>query len=537
MTTQNQKVKIVVALLAVLSALILNIPILVGYAQSSPQHVFLGFDFFDDFHNYSMYIYEAGHTNNLFLENRNNTQFDEPGRYFWPYFLVLGKIVQLTGLSIPVVFMASRTIILLLLLGVAWKLVQQLFENKEQQLLAYALIAFGTGFGWLSRLLEPVIPILQRIKGADMDYTLGYSTFSGAMYPLSTLAFAFFLALILFLLEYHTTRKNKYLACALVVSIPIPFIHPPTAPLVWGILAATSVLYLAFSKNKLRENFSHSVKIWAVLAVAPILFGVYLLWALGDPSYTGSIATYAAWARWFNPIVWPIGFGLLGFFALFGLAKEKFKNNFTRILVVCWLSVSLLLALTQTGRKFLIGAHVPMALLASAGILWAFSKFLDWKRRTTTQKVLIVGTLIVLMSLTYVINTQDKIKSIQENPYASLTQNEIDAMTFLEQQPKANVLSSYRIGSDATWMTPHRAFLGHWGETLNIKEKTQETKEFFSTALTAREKIGFLQKEKITYIFYGSDEKRWGEIDPAIGLQTVYQNAEVTIYKFNPQRR
>ncbi|MFH0955523.1 MAG: hypothetical protein V1777_05450 [Candidatus Micrarchaeota archaeon] len=535
MAAQNQKIKIAVVLIAILAALILNIPVLAGYAQSNPQHVFLGFDFFDDFHNYSMYIYEAAHSNHLFLENRNNTQFDEPGRYFWPYFLLLGKIVQLTGLSIPVVFMASRAIVLLLLLGVAWKLVQELFENKEQQVLAYALIAFGTGFGWLSRLLEPVIPILQRIKGADMDYTLGYSTFSGAMYPLSTLAFALFLALFYFILRYHATRKNKNLAYALVVSVPIPFIHPPTIPLVWGILATTTVIFLVFSKNKFRENMSHSVKIWGVLIVAPILFGLYLLWALGDPSYAGSVATYAAWGRWFKPIVWPIGFGLLGLFALIGLAKEKFKNNFTRILVICWLVVSLLLALTPTGRKFLIGAHIPMALLASAGILWAFGKFLGWKRRTTRQKIIIAGILVVLMSLTYVINTQDKIKSIQENPYASLTQSEIDAMTFLEQQPKANVLSSYRIGSDVTWMTPHRAFLGHWGETLGIKEKTLETKQFFSTGLTAQEKIGFLQKEKITYIFYGQDEKQYGNIDPAVGLETIYQNAEVTIYKFNPQ--
>lgn len=516
-------------------ALFINVlPVLIGYLESTPQHVFLGFDFFDDFHNYSMYIYEAEHTDNIFLENRNNTQFDMPGRYFWPYFLLLGKIAKLTGISIPIIFVASRSLILLLLLFVGWKLVQELFENKEQQILAFAFISLGTGLGWLSRLLEPVIPILQRIKGADMDYTLGYSTLAGAMYPVQTLAFVFFLLVILFLLRYYSTREKKYLAYTLIASLFIPFIHPPTVPLVWGIIGAGTVIFLAFSKKKFKENILFSAKIWAVLAVAPALFAIYLFWALGDPSYAGSVATYAAWARWYNPLVWPIGYGLLGLFAIIGLAKSKFKNTYTRIFIACWLTVSLLLALTQTGRKFLIGAHIPMALIAATGAFWIFNKFLDWKNKTTLQKTIIAGLLILLMSLTYVINTQDKIKSVLENPYASMTKNELAAMAFLEQQPKANVLSSYRIGSNITWMTPHKAFLGHWGETLGIKEKTVQTKQFFGIQQTAQEKEKFLQKEKISYIFYGEAEKEYGIIESGIGLQKIYQNPEVMIYEFNP---
>lgn len=533
---QKNWVSLAVALVTVLALFINAFPVLVGYATSTPEKVFLGFDFFDDFHNYSMYIYEAAHTNNLFLENRNNTQFDGPGRYFWPYFLVLGKIAMLSGISIPVVFMASRSIILLLLLAVAWKLVQELFENNGRQVIAFAFISLGTGFGWLSRLLEPVIPILQRIKGADMDFTLGYSTLAGAMYPLQTLAFVFFLALILCLLRYHSTRENKFLAFALVALTCIPFIHPPTLPLVLGIIGAATIFYLAFSKNKFVENLMFSAKIWAFLAVGPIIFAIYLLWALGDPSYASSVATYAAWMRWYNPLVWPIGYGLLGLFAIIGLTQPKFKNNYARILVICWLVVSLLLALTQTGRKFLIGAHIPMALIATIGAFWVLNRFLDWKNKTRMQKTIIAGILIILMSLTYVINTQDKIKSVLENPYASMAKNELRAMAFLEQEPKANVLSGYRIGSNITWMTPHNAFLGHWGETLNIKEKTRQAKQFFSAEITAQEKTNFLQKEKITYIFYGTDEKQYGEIDLAIGLRTIYQNPQVAIYQFNPQK-
>lgn len=527
-----------VVLITALALLINAFPVLYGYATSTPDRVFLGFDFFDDFHNYSMYIYEASHTDHVFLENRNNTQFDEPGRYFWPYFWVLGKIVAFTGLPIAFVFMLSRSVILLLLLFVAWKLVNEIFENTEQRLMAFAFIALGTGLGWLSRLLEPVIPILQRIKGADMDFTLGYSTLSGAMYPLSTLAFAFFLALVLCLLKYHATRQNKYLGYALLSSVFIPFIHPPTVPLVWGVIGVTTFFYLVFSKGKFGENLAQSAKVWAVLTVAPILFGIYILWALGDPSYAGSVATYAAWARFYNPLVWPIGYGLLGLFAIIGLVLLKFKNEFksqyAKILIVSWLVVSLLLALTPTGRKFLIGAHIPMALLAVVGVFWVFNR-LGWKNKTKIQKTILAGALILLMSLTYVINTQDKVKTLFENPYVSMTQNELDAMAFLEQRPKGNVLSSYRIGSDVTWMTPHRAFLGHWGETLNIKEKTAQAKRFFTSEMTAWEKTDFLQKEKITYLFYGTDEKKLGEIESGISLQEIYRNPQVTIYRFIPR--
>lgn len=528
----KKKALLAVALITLFALLINVLPVLVGYASSTPQKVFLGFDFFDDFHNYSMYIYEAAHTNNIFLENRNNTQFDEPGRYFWPYFWVLGKIAFFSGLSIPIIFIASRLVILFLLLMVCWKLVQELFENTEHQLVAFAFIALGTGLGWLSRLLEPLIPILQRIKGADMDFTLGYSTLSGALYPLQTLAFVFFLAMVLCILRYYSTRQNKYLAGILVSSLCIPFIHPPTVPLVWGILAVTTLFFLVFSKQSFREKFQFSAKIWAVLVIAPLVFAVYVLWALGDPSFAGSVATYAAWMRWYNPLVWPIGYGLLGLFSLIGLTQLKFKNEYTRILVVCWLVVSLLLALTQTGRKFLIGAHIPMAIIASLGLVWILNRFLDWKKKTVVQKTILIGLLVIVMSLTHVINTQDKIKSVLENPYASLSQNELDAMTFLEQEPKANVLSSYRIGSNVTWMTPHRAFLGHWGETLNLREKTEQTKRFFTIQMTLQEKTRFLQTEKITYLFYGKDEQQYGTIDPQIGLQSIYQNPEVTLYKF-----
>jgi hypothetical protein len=202
--------------------------------------------------------------------------------------------------------------------------------------------------------------------------------------------------------------------------------------------------------------------------------------------------------------------------------------------VVCWVFVSLLLALTQTGRKFLIGAHIPMALLATIGLFWAFNKFAGWKKRTSLQKTVLAGFLILLLSLTHVINTQEKVKAVLENPYSFLSRNELDAMAFLEQEPKANVLSSYRIGSNITWMTPHRAFLGHWGETLDIKEKKQLAAQFFSAQTTVQEKKEFLEREKISYVFYGPEEKQLGSLDSGIGLHKIFENAEVAIYQFSP---
>ncbi|MDO8624561.1 MAG: hypothetical protein Q7R47_00640, partial [Candidatus Diapherotrites archaeon] len=216
---------------------------------------------------------------------------------------------------------------------------------------------------------------------------------------------------------------------------------------------------------------------------------------------------------------------------LLGIVFFPKDQQRAKALLLGWLLIGLGLGLAPQGKKFLIGAAIPFAILASFGVIWVWENLLKNRLRSKAAKAAAVLVLAILVFPTHIVNTQDKIAQVQTDPNAFMSADELDAMRFLEKQPYGTVLSDYRIGNNVIWMTPHKAILGHWGETLRLAEKTRLVESFFSDQTPVQLKASYLREQQVRYIFYGSDEKKLGSLDPALPLQRIFGNATTDVYR------
>ena len=79
-------------------------------------------------------------------------------------------------------------------------------------------------------------------------------------------------------------------------------------------------------------------------------------------------------------------------------------------------------------------------------------------------------------------------------------------------------------------------FIGH-ANTPDEDEKEVEVARFFKGEFEVREAEEFMEKERISFVFYGPQEKAFGEIADLSKtyafLEKVYRNAEIIVYRVN----
>jgi len=76
-------------------------------------------------------------------------------------------------------------------------------------------------------------------------------------------------------------------------------------------------------------------------------------------------------------------------------------------------------------------------------------------------------------------------------------------------------------------------YIGHRIETIDYYDKEREMRLFFADNKSDGKKIIFLKYNKISHIFYGSNEQSMGKFSPEQKeyLQKIYENEEVKIYE------
>src|SRR3989338_5560711 len=98
------------------------------------------------------------------------------------------------------------------------------------------------------------------------------------------------------------------------------------------------------------------------------------------------------------------------------------------------------------------------------------------------------------------------------------------------------VLSFVTAGNYIPAYAGNYVYIGH-ANTPDEDEKEIRVKEFFEGAWSQEKAGQFLEKENISYVFYGPQEKAFGEIADLSKtysfLEKVYGNAEIIIYRVN----
>lgn len=480
-------------------------------------------------------------------------------------YLWMGKIGSVFHLQAPAVYHLMRAVFGFLLLFLTGLLATFLVTGRWGYLAYFfagtagswpVLVGngwrFGTHMGWWS-----VIDSLQRIT------TLPHVLIGQIFLVLFVWRFSFFDSL-----SPTLSRSPRLLRMVIwgLLGLLAGIIFPPTLIIVYMIFAVVSVLELILTRA---GKTTSSVKNWIrsmllprivfFLLSAPSLVYLQLMmkitpWsalALFDIEHRIPLP-YADYALALGPML-PLG--------MLGLIVALFRRERALLGLVAWIiSVGLLCAIfehvpTQSPLRFTEALiHVPLGILTAYLFftMWQFSG--TWKRvpqLVARGGILLAMTTIILLgasvmgSMVFWLTDEKTAKGMGTwkvpiaNQLVYPLNDFMDGVYFLrDNAPREAVVLGYvTVGNYIPAYAGHYVYIGH-ANTPDEDEKEVIVREFFSGKMPSEDAQKFLQEERISYIFFGPQEKEVSggfDVGKQYGfLHPVYTNAEVVIYRVNP---
>lgn len=356
-------------------------PYLYGYVNTPPGGAYTGLHALTpgDFNVYFAQMRQAHEgtlaTHNLF-SGREGIGSISMANPLWQALGVLGGALHL---SPPIMFHLARLLLIPVFLIALWQLIALLLPHRTR-VVAGAVVLFSSGIGYF---LYPFVPHAETPAGVyafPMDLWVPESN--------------------TFLTLSHS--PHLLLALTLFVWILVCFLraHAAARPFSWQVMGGLTAAVL-FSFHPF-----HIPTLAAVLGAWAIVLGraagrrscatLFVFAALSAPSIGWQAARLLTdeitldWARQnitLTPPPWDVsaGFGLLLPLAVFGFMRFRrgagatvlIHNGRVPWLLMAWAVVQLALVYSPFPfqRRLLQGVHVPLALLATEGIVWVAAVF------------------------------------------------------------------------------------------------------------------------------------------------------------------
>lgn len=440
------------------------------------------------------------------------------GSFFNIFYLLLGHLARVLGISLLFTFHAVRVIAIVFLLFVLYRFLAVYSPNKRIQRMAFIMAAFGAGLGWLAL---PFGEFTSDFWVAEAYPFL--SAYANPHFPLG-------LGLLLLLL---TLEDRRYLAVinprfftegapvaftALLLAIVYPF----------GVVIALIVLssYAIFehyqSISELR--YSHMARriLWIALGGVPIL--IYYLFVIRKDTL---LSIWYAQNKTPTPPIWDfvISFSpvlIMAILAVVYILRKRFNQS---RLLITWTVLGIVLLYIPWGlqRRFIMGLYVPLGTLAA---LWFVDTLWGRRRYYILVILLIVAiiptNIIILMAARHGMQTHD--------PILYLTSDEARAFEWIEENTNSNalILSSPETGLFIPAHTGRRVLYGHPYETVNARQQEALVRRFYQGNLKSGDENSL---KGVDYIFEGPRERQLGSMPQNLELQVAYKNQNVLIYR------
>jgi hypothetical protein len=530
-------------LITALTVCVANTPYVLASASAPPDWEFGGVVMnFEDSHGYLAKMRQGAEGNLVY--KIPFTSEDHEGAFVGGFFLALGWICAVTGMPVEWMWHLSRIVFGFLLLLASYGFVALFIEDRRQRLLAYLLVCFASGFGWLV-LVTGRFSILGfdlidfKMPEAHIFFTL--VTFPHFALGASLLLVLFGLAVIL-----HRDWRWRYVLAGAGASFLLAIVHPYNLLVVAGTLGIWLVL-LAWRKRRLPVREALGLAMIGLPAVPALLYYLHVF---------STNPAFGAWAAQSgspspHPLHYLIGYGPLLILAAPAMIEKARRVDTVGVLPLIWVVVVALLlyAPLKQQRRMVEGVHVPLSLLAAVGLYGYYLPRLE--RSATLRKLLTLRRGVYsprrmrnfLVFLIFVLTIPSNVYILASlsataimHPYPFFHEREAnEAIRWLqaETRPGETVLASYGTGSYIPSRIDHRVFLGYWAETARCEEKMEMVDRFFQATTADSWRMEFLEGYGIAYLFYGPREAALGDFEPerSSHLSPVFGNQLVTIYR------
>jgi asparagine N-glycosylation enzyme membrane subunit Stt3 len=263
------------------------------------------------------------------------------------------------------------------------------------------------------------------------------------------------------------------------------------------------------------------LEMWTVfiagVVTLPLL--IYTFWVTqADPVLHGWMAQNVTP----SPPVWDyaLGYGLILVLAVPGAIAAIRRRSDTDLLFLAWIGVTAiaLYAPFALQRRFSLGLHIPLAILAALGLC-----------RLTKRRFAINLTLAATLLTTLLVMALAIGGGLKQDPRLFVSADEARAMDWLHENAPRNavVLASPEMGLFIPAWAGRRVVYGHPFETVDAERTKARVENFFAMANRA-EREAMLREWKVAFVFAGPRERALGLTEPP--GRVVFRNAIVTIY-------
>ncbi len=493
-----------------------SVPYAIGLARSTTDRVFAGATFaVEDLFSYFAKMRQGASGEWLF--HIVYTSEPHAGALFFLFHLLLGKVAALTGLPLEVTYHLARWVFGALMLATVYRFTAAVTGSTAIRRIAFLLIAFGGGLGWLLMLLGQ--PNWLGSPPLDLILPEGFTFLVLYAMPHIALARTLLLLGLLLLWQREASRSVGWLAglCWTAMALIVPFYVLVVYTIVIGAFIATSRRGIDWAGAR------RTLVACAVAAVVPIYAAV---------SFTTN-PVFAAWSSQNqipspHPLHYVAAYGVTAVVALVSL-RWAWRRDATWRRMAAWLIVipPLLYAPFGLQRRLIEAWQVPLSILAAATLVRIAlpavrrSRPVRWLARLPRytprgmRRWALSGLLLLATPTFGLLLLDQSLRALARETPIFRDAGEVSALDWLASRASYDdvVLCAYETGNYLPARAPARTFVGHGPETVRLAEKRPLVARFFSTSTDDAWRQAFLRDWGITYVFAGPAERALGGAD------------------------
>jgi hypothetical protein len=434
--------------------------------------------------------------------------------FLFTFHLALGHLARITGLSLTTVYQAARILGGWALLVTVYAVIARAFDALIDRHRAWVFVALTSGLGWIG------------VNATDVTIPESNTFFSIVANAHFALAAA--LMLIIFVAVMDAGRR-AWLPAALA-SLGLAILQPFAPIAVFAALGLFLVLRWrrpsspAGAIPAAHRTRQAIIAVVAGLSIAPLMIYFYLV-TQGDPILQGWSAQNLTPSPPLNEYL--LGYGLMWVLALPGGRWALQRGRDVDLLLVAWAisSAVLLYAPFPLQRRFSLGLHIPIVLLALMGLMQTVvPRLRGGIRQWLPRAVLLLSlpsTVLLLVATS---------SAALRPPDARLffSANESAAFDWLRHNvPRdAVVLAAPETGLFIPAWAGARVVYGHPLETVDAVRTKSRVEDFFTGTI---DREGVIRNYGVDYIFFGPRERKLGT--PDRDWQTVFTSGDVIVYR------
>lgn len=505
-----------------------NLYLLSGILEPKSDLVFLGRRVINsqDAYTYVSFIEQARQGRVLF----ENLYTSEPqnATLLRPSYTLLGLLAFLGNTSSIGAYHIGRIFFSILFLFVLYIFIKQFFDTPKKRLLAFSIILFSSGLGFIAGGFLP--------ESADLWIPEAITFLSIQEAPHFILSQTLMLLAFMFLLKGWRSGRVKYFVFSFLTLFFLGFEHPYNLFTI-GLTVIFMAIYLWITKKVTGK----------VLLMG--LSGTILGCIVGNAYQLVEFMRNPILRSWAFPSPSPIpmnyivGYGLIMVFAVFGLEIFLRERKMPQVLIVCWVVATsvVLYSPIYFQRRLSEGFHIPLAILATEGVIIVsifLSKFVLKEVRKAVLYITVCMLTFIMMIGTFV-GVYSDVTTISQNSKASyyyyLLAQEVEAMDFLRDNmgPHDIVLSNWFYGNIIPGIAGRKVFIGHKAQTTQFDKKVDLVNKFILSKDT-NQAYQFLKTNNITYVYVGKNDSmlRYGfKPSEKPYLVKVFDEGEAKVYK------